>query len=332
MVRRALLCLPLLAALLACSPGSSPAPQAALRQVVPEDICSALMAAPPSREIPAATAAGPVRVLAFGDFGAGTRAQARVARAIAEVHRREPFHFGVTLGDNFYPDGLDSPIHPRWRTQWEEMYGGLGIRVYATLGNHDHHVPASPGAEQARSRLSRSWCLPRPFYTFTAGPVQLFALDTVPIEERSAMAREQLAWLDGALAASRAPWKVVYGHHPVYTNGSHGGAGGVLPAIRDALLPLLKKHRVDIYLAGHDHDLQALAPEGGVHFLISGGGGRDVRPLKSGRCRTWAESRFGFLELEADAETLTATFYGDLAQEVHQMRLRQGETVRDCPR
>jgi tartrate-resistant acid phosphatase type 5 len=275
---------------------------------------------------------GRVRILAFGDFGYGTRAQGKVAHAMSEVHQREPFHFGITLGDNFYPNGLNSATHPRWRTQWEEMYAGLGIRVYATLGNHDHRDPASPAAQQARSRLSRSWCLPRPYYTFTAGPVQLFALDTVPIEEKRGTAREQLAWLEGALAASRAPWKVVYGHHPVYTNGSHGGAVGVLPPLRDALLPILKKHRVNLYLAGHDHDLQELAPDGGVHFLISGGGGRDVRPLKSKRCREWAESRFGFLGLEADEKALTATFYGDVGQQVHEVRLRKGETVADCRR
>jgi tartrate-resistant acid phosphatase type 5 len=331
-MRRALPSLPLLAVLLACSPGSSTQTRADLRQAAPGDICSSLMASPPSRDVPAVPVTGPVRFFAFGDFGYGTAGQGKVAHAMADVHQRRPFHFGVTLGDNFYPDGLDSPIHPRWRTEWEEMYGGLGIRVYATLGNHDYHVPASPAAEQARSRLSRSWCLPRPFYTFTAGPVQLFALDTVPIEKGGGTVREQLAWLDGALAASRAPWKVVYGHHPVYTNGSHGGAGGVLPMIRDALLPILKKHRVDVYLAGHDHDLEALEPDGGVHFLISGGGGRDLRRLKSGRCRAWAESRFGFLGLEADERTLTATFFGDLGQTVHEMRLRKGETVADCRR
>lgn len=350
MMRRILPALLLPAALAACSPSSTGSPQAKTEALEaaspPGDICAALMApatattpvvstlptVPALPTIPAVPVTGPVHILAFGDFGNGSAAQARVARAMGEVHGRTPFHFGLTLGDNFYEHGLNSPVHPRWRTDWEEKYGPLGIRIYATLGNHDYHDPASPGAQQARSRLSASWCLPRPFYTFTAGPVQLFAVDTEPIEERLGSVREQLSWLDGALAASRAPWKVVYGHHPVYTNGQHGGTAGVLPPIRDALLPILKKHQVDVYLAGHDHDLEALGPDGGVRFLISGGGGRRVRPLASSRCRDWAESRYGFVALKADEETLTATFFDDLGRSRHRVELREGEKAPDCPR
>ena len=47
------------------------------------------------------------------------------------------FDFGITLGDNFYSIGMESPEDLRWQTQWEKMYGPLGIPFYATLGNHD---------------------------------------------------------------------------------------------------------------------------------------------------------------------------------------------------
>ncbi|MEP7274304.1 MAG: hypothetical protein ABI882_22615, partial [Acidobacteriota bacterium] len=44
----------------------------------------------------------PVRVLAFGDFGNGSPEQKQVAEAMQGFHRRTPFDFGLTLGDNFY--------------------------------------------------------------------------------------------------------------------------------------------------------------------------------------------------------------------------------------
>lgn len=325
------LTLSLLAAL-SCSPGPdiSAGLDAALRGEAPGDICGPLMAAPAS--LPAVPVTGKVRFLAFGDFGTGKAPQRMVAAGMAEVHDRAPFHFGITLGDNFYEDGLSSPTHPRWRTDWEDVYGRLGIRFYAVLGNHDYHLEASPRAEMARSRLSASWCLPRPYYTFTAGPVQLFAVDTDPMAKRRSSVPEQTAWLDGALAASQAPWKVVYGHHPVYTNGEHGGSAGVLPAVRDALLPVLRKHKVNVYLAGHDHDLQALAPEQGIRFLVSGGGGRRVRPLASGRCREWAASRHGFTVVEADEEALTATFFNEDGKRLHQVKVKKGERGEECVR
>ena len=296
------------------------------------DVCAALMASPQSAPPPAVPVVGSVRILAFGDFGTGGRDQRTVAQAMAALDRRAPFSLGVTLGDNFYEEGLNRPDHPRWRTNWEEMYGGLGIRIYAVLGNHDYRDPASPKAEMARSQLSRTWCLPRLYYTFRAGPVQLFALNTEPIARGDASAAEQLSWLDGALAASRAPWKVVYGHYPVYTNGEHGGDQGVIPPLRQRVLPILRKHRVDVYLAGHDHDLEVLKPDGGVLFLIAGGGGRSVRPLESAACRDWAASRFGFTVLEAGEKDLAATFYGTGGAPLHEVRLRKGQPVPDCRR
>src|ERR1044072_1818111 len=65
----------------------------------------------------------PIRVLAFGDFGTGSEQQKQTAAAMLAVHRKTPFDFGLTLGDNFYSLGMASPQDPRWKTWWEEVYG-----------------------------------------------------------------------------------------------------------------------------------------------------------------------------------------------------------------
>lgn len=318
-----LLAIPVL--FLSCAPGQSPlAP-------ISGDVCEALSSAPVGA-VPSISVTSPIRVLAFGDFGTSGVGQRSVARAIAEVDRREPFQFGLTLGDNFYSRGLNSPTHPRWQSDWEDVYGGLGIRIYAVLGNHDYYDKKSPEAEIARSRLSKTWCMPRRYYTFAAGPAQFFAIDTDPIEKLHSSVDEQMSWLDGALATSRAPWKIVFGHHPVYTNGEHGGKAGFLPALRQRLLPILKKHKVDVYLTGHEHDLQALKPEGGVRFFISGGGGRTPRRLEINKCRDWGEARYGFTVLEADGQSLTVAFFGRKAERLYEMKMRKGEAVEECVR
>lgn len=286
------------------------------------DVCPALMMEESLSKPPAvpSTKLG-VRIVAFGDFGEqpnrNTEPQKKVARAMAAYHAEHPFDFGLALGDNFYPAGLNSPTHPRWISQWERLYSPMGIRIYAILGNHDYKNGASPAAEIERSRHSATWCLPRRQYTFTAGPVQLFAVDTTPVEEpgrdRGRAMADQLRWLDSALGASRARWKIVYGHHPVYTNGEHGEGIGFLPRVRGYLLPLLRKHEVDLYLAGHDHDLEALEPEAGIHFLVSGAAGRHLRAFETDRCRRWGTDRtYGFTVLETDAAglSLKASFVG----------------------
>jgi len=314
----------LLPALLLCACGPQAEPQIDTETVAEArpalgDICPALIPEGSLDDPPAVPGIGlpgspGLRIVAFGDFGEqpnrNTGPQNDVAKAITAYHADQPFDFGLTLGDNFYPAGLPSPTDPRWTSQWERLYSPMGIRVYAVLGNHDYKNAASPRAEMERSSHSATWCLPRPYFTFTAGAVQLFAVDTTPVEEPehdpgSAMAAQR-QWLDRALGASKARWKIVYGHHPVYTNGDHGGRSGSIPRIKSYLLPLLLKHKVDVYLAGHDHDLEALEPEDGVHFFVSGGAGRHLRGFERTGCQRWGTaSSYGFTVLETDATGLS---------------------------
>jgi tartrate-resistant acid phosphatase type 5 len=310
----------LLTACASSETGSTPPPPAPLA-LFSNDVCSTLRTSEPGLPSIADDGDGIIRVLAFGDFGDGSEAQRATARAMVAYDRDHPFDFGLTLGDNFYNRGLNSPDHPRWESQWERLYNPLGIRLYGVLGNHDYLDSRSPAAEMKRSDLSASWCLPSSRYTFTAGPLQFFAIDTTPVEEPrrdpgGAMSSAQKSWLTRALADSTAGWKIVYGHHPVYSNGHHGEPGnGTLTRIKSYLLPVLTEsgHGADVYLAGHDHDLQALEPERGVHFFVAGAASEELRPIRLNRCRLWdAERRNGFLVLEADIAhgTLSASFVG----------------------
>ncbi len=238
-----------------------------------------------------------IRVLAFGDFGQGTVFQRDAAKGMLDYHRKHPFDFAITLGDNFYSVGMDSPSDPRWKTWWENLYTPLGIEFYASLGNHDWGQPDSPAAEILYARQSKSWRMPATHYTFTAGPAQFFALDT------DALSTSQLLWLQAELEKSTARWKIVYGHHPIYSHGQHGDTPKL---IRD-LLPVLKD-RADVYICGHEHDLQHLKPEGGVHLFVAGGGGARIRPIQSGPRSLFAASTYGFAVIETDEKALTVQF------------------------
>lgn len=254
----------------------------------------------------------PVRVLAFGDFGTGSPAQKQTAATMAELHQKTPFDFGITLGDNFYPAGMASPTDPRWKTTWDDLYDPLKIKVYAALGNHDWVMSDSPAAEILYSVNSASWRMPAPYYTFTAGPVQFLALDTNEISDA------QLAWLDAELKASTARWKIVYGHHPIYSDGEHGDS----LVLGRRLLPLLK-NRVDIYLVGHDHILNHIKAEAGVEFFVSGGGGASLYRAKPAARSLFAQSINGFAVIEADAGSLTLRFIGADAKQLYEYSMRK---------
>ena len=253
-----------------------------------------------------------VRVLAFGDFGDGSERQARMAAAMARLHAKTPFDFAVTLGDNFYPAGMAGPADPRWQRDFERLYEPMHIRFYPSLGNHDWVLSDSPVSEILYSEKSRWWQMPADRYTFIAGPVQFFALDT------NLISRAQLEWLDRELGRSKTRWKIVYAHHPIYSYGWHGDE----TSLRDSLLPLLRG-RANIYLAGHDHDLQHLAPEGGVHFVVAGGGGAAPRAVTPGTRALFAASKNGFAVIEASRSALTVMLVDENLETLHQFTLRE---------
>jgi tartrate-resistant acid phosphatase type 5 len=231
-----------------------------------------------------------------------------------KYHQDKPFDFGITLGDNFYGRGMNSPQDPRWKTWWEELYKPLDIKFYASLGNHDWIYHDSPAAEILYTQRSATWRMPAPYYTYTAGPAQFFALDT------NDMSEAQLMWLKEELNKSRARWKVVYGHQPIYM-GTEGGNN--IPEMVERLLPVLRG-RVDAYAAGHHHSLQHLKPEDGVHFIISGAGGQKTYQVNEREPRAlYARSVNGFTVLEATEQELTFRHVGTDANELYAYTLRK---------
>ena len=74
-----------------------------------------------------------------------------------------------------------------------------------------------------------------------------------------------------ALSASKAPWKIAYFHHPIYSSGITHGSDTKL---RTLLEPLLVKYGVVAGLSGHDHTYERTKPQQGVQYFVSGAGGQ----------------------------------------------------------
>ena len=189
---------------------------------------------------------------------AGVRRLRRARHQPPGTHRRSDgrdttrdkhFDLAITLGDNFYPAGLATPTDERWQQEFERIYGPMHIPFFASLGNHDWVLADSPAAEILHSGGSDRWRLPALRYSFVAGPVQFFALDT------NLVTRAELDWLDAELGRSRARWKVVYGHHPIYSDGKYGDDA----SLRDSLMPILRG-RANLYISGHEHSFSTSPP------------------------------------------------------------------------
>ncbi|MDB6137495.1 MAG: hypothetical protein JWO94_567 [Verrucomicrobiaceae bacterium] len=275
----------------------------------------------------AATEGEDLHWLALGDFGSQEPAQTAVAQGMQNyVARLQVKPSGLLLlGDNFYkpmPGGLQSP---RWQTGFEDMYprSSFDCPCPVVLGNHDYHD--NKGGEQVQLAYAKKsgtrWTFPNKWHRMdfpTVNPLvtMLFTDTNTSVlsggvnpktkEARGHLTPEeeaaQLEWLKGELAKPRAPFTIVVGHHPVYSNGIHGDSKQLVANIG----PLLQTHGVHAYLCGHDHDMQHLELEGlKTSFILSGGGGARVRELPNHkRQMPFGQPIYGFTHLQASPQRL----------------------------
>ncbi|HSO26501.1 MAG TPA: metallophosphoesterase [Anaerolineales bacterium] len=169
--------------------------------------------------LPTATPDPSITFAIIGDFGLAGPAEADVA---ALIQSWQP-DLIITTGDNNYPDGaaetIDANIGQYFHNfiaPYQGAYGpGADVnRFFPTLGNHDWNTAAAaPSLEY--------FTLPgnERYYDFVWGPVHFFALSS-DSREPDGVGRSsvQAQWLQAALAASTAPWQVVYMHHPAHAS------------------------------------------------------------------------------------------------------------------
>jgi acid phosphatase len=261
----------------------------------------------------------PLRFLVVGDWG-GKAEQRTVAAAMAAEAAERPVRFVISTGDNFYSRGVVSVDDPQWKTTWEDAYAAPSLRVpwYVVLGNHDWKGSAQAQIDYGKTHPK--WRMPAHWFTETAAVdprtrVQFFFLDTTPFDEKDRTEADykeklsgvdttpQVKWLDEALGASTAGWKIVVGHHTI---ASASPKHGDTPGLRKAIKPLLEKHHVLVYLNGHDHDLQHLV-EDGVNYFTSGGGSEFRETGRDARTR-FAAGSTGFLAATLYPDRLEARF------------------------
>lgn len=254
-----------------------------------------------------AEAGGPsLNFLAVGDWGReGRFHQREVAIRMGESAKELDARFVISVGDNFYPSGVTGIGDAHWQNSFEQVYAAPSLQVpwHVALGNHDYMGNAQ--AQIDYSATSKRWRLPARWYSFDASTpddagIEFFVVDTSPmldfyydhadggnvvkVADQKHNVPVQLAWLDQKLAASRADWKIVIGHHPIYSGRIAPGviangpdrferrAGGQ-PDLQRRLDPILKRHRVPLYFNGHDHDLQHIK-RGGTHYVCTGAGSK----------------------------------------------------------
>jgi len=237
------------------------------------------------RTAPAPDAAEPVRFMAFGDSGSGNADQ----RALAAQMLSVPYDLIVHTGDLAYEDGTIGELEDTVFGVYAPLFQHLPF--YPAAGNHEYHTQ---DAAPFRAVFALPDTTAERWYSYDWGRVHFVALDT---ESDYAT---QASWLDADLAATALPWKIVYFHKPPYSSGAHGSDR----TLRLLLAPVFEKHGVQLVLAGPDHDYERVAPQGGVRYIVTGGGGVGTRSVGTSSFTELSEDVIHFLYVEVGADEL----------------------------
>jgi hypothetical protein len=226
---------------------------------------------------------------------------------------------GATLG----ADGVDDA--KRFKDMLADPFGNIvhepdDYLTYSLLGNHDYMTSREAAFAQIEFlENADGFYMDGPFYTARPpgadGRIELFMIDTnmmlatVPVleahlnddgsekpsdvvteldyyvEPLSDAEKNMVHWLEDQLKKSTAEWKIVVGHHPLWS--SKGEKHQETRVLRGLILPMLCRY-ADAYIAGHSHTLEVhtdscetalgYATEEPLVHVISGAASRQ-RPL-----------------------------------------------------
>lgn len=231
----------------------------------------------------AAAPGAPLVLLYFGDTQ--NKNTSLTTRVVREAMRHAPdARLALFAGD--LVSGGDGEDDNEWG-EWFEAGGALptSMAVAPAPGNHEYSEEFED-TPQERRVLGVHWplqfALPgngapdagRTTYWFDYQDVRVAVVDGTSALDLGT-ARAQARWLDGVLADNPRRWSIVVTHQPFYSP----RAGRDNDLLREHLLPVIRRHRVDLVLQGHDHVYGRRLDEGGhlPVFAVSVAGAKQYR-------------------------------------------------------
>jgi hypothetical protein len=264
--------------------------------------------------------------LIMGDWGRhGQMHQKKVAEQMSNAAEALNASFNLIVGDNFYPNGVASVNDPSWKSSFEDVYyqHPLFNDWYVALGNHDYRT--NPDAEVAYSKISARWHMPSRYFSITktlkdGTKADFFIIDTSPFQldyykddlyadqVKLVDTLAQKKWLEEGLKNSKANWKFVVGHHPLFSAGKRKDKTSNMLY---SFAGLFEKYKVDAYFCGHEHHLEYDVPSG-FHFVqcISGSGGEATAVTQADFAK-FAIQDFGFVAASLTSKELLLQYINE---------------------
>ncbi|MBL8604191.1 MAG: metallophosphoesterase [Myxococcales bacterium] len=258
------------------------------------------------------TTPAPFRFAIYGD----TRSHESAHRAVVEALVREGPEFVIHTGD-LIEDGRNPLL---WQ-QFFEIEAPLLARTafVPVIGNHEIVHPRTSGIDNYRRYVHVSPDGPSPELdaTFQYGNVRFVLANSY--DDWSGPARD---WLSTQLATARREdptgWLIVVMHWGPRSSGPHGDNERLLSSGVEAIM---RRHRVDLCISGHDH-LYERGDDDGLRYIVSGGGGAPLYERDAHRAMTRRfVSEHHYLRAEVDPERIRFTVLRPDGSEIERVSL-----------
>lgn len=226
---------------------------------------------------PSPTDNRPINIWAMGDFGDNsTEKYVNNQTAVKEQYLKNKSNhtdLWLWLGDNAYCCGTDV----EYQRQIFDFYGSniLGNTPFFPVpGNHEYYETVTGQVDKkinyfnvisvpTKGELGGLPSNTKEYYSYNYGNIHFIALDSYGLEDGKLRLYDpqstQYKWLINDLEANKGKslWTIITFHHPPYTKRSHDSDGEAdLVAIREALVPIFDKYKVDLVLNGHSHSYE----------------------------------------------------------------------------
>lgn len=265
----------------------------------------------------------------------GSFEQRRVGRVMGMYADSLGPEMVISCGDMFHYDGVQSVNDPLFTTNFEQIYpaGELQCAWWSVLGNHEYR-----GNTQAvidYTGVSRRWNMPERYYARTfegvgSDSILVVFTDTAPMIDKYRQEAKypdahdqdpdrQVRWIDSTLGASKARWKIVVGHHPIYSHSKKDKSETDQMQLR--LASVFEKHGVHLSFSGHVHTFQHLKAKGAKTQYIVAPSASLARPAMRGPETQFSYGREGFLILSVNKGSCSVSMIDRDGKVVYQVQV-----------
>lgn len=189
--------------------------------------------------------------------------------AVANLMKGWDPNLYLFIGDNAYPNGSVADTAAAWAVWDDEI---ADEKVYAALGNHD----LDTDLWQPQVNFFDYFPGNRRYFSIRDGNVEFFILNsgyntagTMVEPDGNSSTSNQAQWLEAAVKASDAHWKIALFHHPPYTSSSNYTPG------KTNLRWDWRNLGIDLVMSGHAHNYERLVIDG-MTYVVTGIGAKSL--------------------------------------------------------